>query len=218
MTVALFDLDHTLLAGDTDLLWGRFLAERGLVDPVRHEARNRAFFEHYSAGTLNIDAFLQFQLAFLTRHELPTLLQLRAEFAGSILGSAVLERGVALVATHRERGHRTVIATATNSFVTAPTVSIFGVEALIASEPEFVDGRYTGRVAGTPSFAQGKLTRVQAWLAENGEGLDSCWFYSDSRNDLPLLEAVAHPVAVDPDPTLRAESERRGWPVISLRR
>lgn len=217
MTVAFFDLDHTLLAGDTDLLWGRFLGERGLVDPVHHARLNAGFFRAYNAGTLDILEFLNFQLGVLARHDMATLEALRAEFAETALRPAALAKGIELVRSHATRGHRLVIATATNSFVTRPTVDIFGVEQLIATEPEVVDGRFSGRVAGTPSFGPGKLARARAWLEAEGGELEACWFYSDSRNDIPLLASVGHPVAVDPDPVLAAEARRRGWPVISLR-
>lgn len=215
--VALFDLDHTLLDADTDLLWGRFLAERGLVDPARHARTNDRFFADYNAGRLDIDAFLDFQLGVLARHDMDALERLREEFGRTVLRRAALDKGIALVRRHREQGHRVVIATATNAFVTRPAVEIFGVEHLIATEPEVRGGRFTGQRAGTPSFGPGKLERVGQWLGEQGCPLEACWFYSDSHNDLPLLSAVGHPVAVDPDPVLAREAARRGWTITSLR-
>jgi HAD superfamily hydrolase (TIGR01490 family) len=218
--LACFDLDNTLLATDSDYEWGQFLIELGICDREEHEAANDRFYADYQAGTLDIDAFLAYQLAPLAEHELTQLERWHSQFMRERILPRVTRSARKLVQQHREAGHTLVIVTATNAFVTAPIAREFGIEHLIATEPEIVDGRYTGRYAGTPSFREGKVTRLEGWLGDRGERLDTVcesWFYSDSRNDLPLLERVTHPVAVDPDPALEAVAHERRWPVISLR-
>jgi len=218
MPIALFDLDETLIDGDSDYLWGRFLAREGVVDGARYEAENRRFYEDYLAGRLDIEAFLRHQLAPLAALEPDRLEALRARFLREEIEPRILPAARALVARHRARGDLPVIVTATNRFITGPIARLLGVEELIATEPERgPDGRYTGRHAGIPAFREGKVRRLQAWLAERGRDLAGSWFYSDSHNDLPLLELVEHPVAVDPDPRLRRIARERGWPIISLR-
>ena len=217
MALALFDLDNTLLAGDSDHEWGNFLADRGLVDAEEYRRANDAFYAEYQAGTLDIFAFLRFALEPLTRYPLDRLLAWRGEFLAERIHPLVLPAARRLVEEHRAAGDTPVIITATHSFVTAPIAELFGVEALIATEPEFVEGCYTGEVAGTPCFQEGKVTRLREWLTEHGETLAHSHFYSDSRNDLPLLEQVTYPVAVDPDPTLAETARHREWPVRTLR-
>ena len=193
MALALFDLDNTLLAGDSDYLWGGFLAREGLVDGEAYERENLRYYRAYQAGELDIHEFLRFALRPLAAHD-----------------PALLER-------HRTAGDRLAIITATNRFVTGPIAELLGIDDLLATEPQRVDGRYTGEPEGVPCFREGKVTRLNAWLKAKGLDLTGSWFYSDSLNDLPLLEAVDHPVAVDPDETLAATAAERGWPVISLR-
>ena len=220
MQLACFDLDNTLLATDSDHEWGQFLIELGIRDREQHEAANDRFYADYQAGTLDIDAFLAYQLAPLAEHSLAQLDSWHRQFMRERILPRIGRGARKLVQQHREAGHTLVIVTATNAFVTAPIAREFGIEHLIATEPEQVEGRYTGRYAGTPSFREGKVTRLEAWLSGHGESLSSVresWFYSDSRNDLPLLERVTHPVAVDPDPALEAVAHERRWPVISLR-
>jgi HAD superfamily hydrolase (TIGR01490 family) len=217
MALAIFDLDNTLLGGDSDYLWGRFLAERGIVDGAAYEAENQRFYADYKAGTLDIHAFLAFALAPLAAHGLTELHALREEYMEEIIEPIVLPKALALVHEHRARGDTALIITATNRFVTEPIAARYGIAHLIATEPERVDGRYTGRVAGIPSFREGKVQRLDDWLATHGTSLEGSWFYSDSHNDLPLLERVDHPVAVDPDATLARIAQERGWRVISLR-
>ncbi len=218
MAIALFDLDETLIDGDSDYLWGRFLAREGVVDGARYEAENRRFYEDYLRGTLDIDAFLRHQLAPLAALEPDRLEDLRGRFLREEIEPRILPAARALVARHRAAGDRPVIITATNRFITGPIARLLGVEDLIATEPERgPDGRYTGRHVGIPAFREGKVRRLRAWLAERGLDLAGSWFYSDSHNDLPLLELVEHPVAVDPDPRLARVARERGWPVISLR-
>lgn len=218
MRLALFDLDNTLLAGDSDFEWAQFLIEQGVLDREVYEARNQAFYDQYKAGTLDIHEFLDFQLKPLSRHTRQQLDAWHAEFMRRKVLPMVAPGTPALLARHRD--DVCVIVTATNSFVTGPIARHLGVPHLIATEPEQVNGEFTGRVAGTPSFREGKVARLDAWLAAQGRSwadVEASWFYSDSLNDLPLLARVHHPVAVDPDPTLRAHAEKQGWPVISLR-
>jgi len=220
LNLALFDLDNTLLAGDSDYEWGQFLVDRGVVDRDSYEAQNAAFYEQYKAGTLDIHEFLGFALRPLANHGPEELERWHAQFMEArirpMIGTAARE----LVNRHLGAGDLCAIVTATNSFVTAPIARAFGIEHLLATEPERVAGRYTGRVAGTPCFREGKIARVDAWLAGLGHRLPDfpvSSFYSDSLNDLPLLERVTRPVAVDPDEALGAAARARGWPVISLR-
>ncbi len=218
MNLALFDLDNTLLAGDSDFEWAQFLIDRGVLDREVYEARNQAFYDQYKAGTLDIREFLDFQLKPLSRHPRPVLDAWHGEYMKERILPMIRDSARALVDKHR--GELRVIITATNSFVTAPIARAFGIEHLIATEPEVRDGAFTGGVSGTPCFLEGKVERLEAWLAGRGESLKNVLkstFYSDSHNDLPLLEQVGHPVAVDPDAALRAHAEARGWPIISLK-
>lgn len=218
MRLALFDLDNTLLAGDSDFEWAQYLIEQGVLDREVYEARNQAFYDQYKAGTLDIHEFLDFQLMPLARHPRTQLDAWHRDYMARKVIPMVASGSAALLEKHKD--HVRVIVTATNSFVTAPIARHLGVEHLIATEPEQRDGRFTGRVAGTPSFKAGKVTRLEEWLAGQGKtwaDVTESWFYSDSLNDLPLLAHVHHPVAVDPDATLRAHAEAQGWPVISLR-
>jgi HAD superfamily hydrolase (TIGR01490 family) len=217
MKLALFDLDNTLLAGDSDFEWAQFLIEHGVLDREIYEARNQEFYELYKAGTLDILEFLDFQLKPLSRHPRTALEAWHREFMARKIVPLIRASARALIAGHQ--GALCAIVTATNSFVTAPIAREFGVDHLIATEPEQRDGEFTGKVSGTPCFREGKVVRVEAWLRERGlafGSFESSSFYSDSLNDLPLLQRVTHPVAVDPDDTLRAHAERSGWPVITL--
>lgn len=215
--LALFDLDNTLLAGDSDHSWGDFVCRRGLVDAAEYQARNDAFYADYCAGRLDVVAYQNFSQAILGRSDMAQLAQWRREFIAEVIEPMILARGEALLQRHREAGDRLLIITATNRFVTEPIAERLGVDTLLATECGMADGRYTGRIAGVPCYQQGKVVRLNEWLEETGASLEGSYFYSDSRNDLPLLEAVANPVAVDPDEVLRATAVERGWPVISLR-
>lgn len=220
MQLALFDLDNTLLAGDSDFEWGQFLISEGVLDREVHQATNERFYADYKAGTLDIMAFLEFQLKPLSRHPRSQLDAWHRRFMEERIRPMITPKARALVEKHRQNGDLMVIITATNSFVTKPIAREFGIEHLIATVPEERAGQFTGAVSGIPSFKEGKITRLQQWLDTRGENLesfDATWFYSDSLNDLPLLKLVDHPVAVDPDPTLRAHAEAQGWPIISLR-
>lgn len=217
MRLALFDLDNTLLGGDSDHAWGDYLCERGILDGIAYKARNDAFYQDYLAGRLNIQDYLNFSLEILGRTEMAQLDQWHREFMRDCVEPIVLAKGEALLAQHRAAGDRLLIITATNRFVTAPIAARLGVDTLLATECEMLAGRYTGRTTDVPCYKEGKVTRLNRWLGENNMSLEGSCFYSDSINDLPLLEQVSRPVAVDPDPKLRAEAEQRGWAVISLR-
>ena len=217
MNLALFDLDNTLLAGDSDFEWAQFLIEKGVLDRELYEARNQDFYDLYKAGTLDIREFLDFQLKPLARHPRATLDTWHAEFMTRKILPVIRDSARALVERHR--GDLRALVTATNSFVTAPIAREFQIEHLIATEPECRDGEFTGGITDVPCFREGKVERVEAWLKRDGRTLDSfevSWFYSDSLNDLPLLSRVTNPVAVDPDSTLREHAQRHGWPIISL--
>jgi HAD superfamily hydrolase (TIGR01490 family) len=220
VNLALFDLDNTLLNGDSDFEWSQFLIRIGVLDRELFEAKNLAFYEHYKAGTLDIQEFLDFQLKPLSRHSRKTLDEWHQQFMREQALGMITQPARELVNRHRAAGDVCVIITATNSFVTAPIAREFGVEHLIATEPEHKDGEFTGRVADVPCFREGKIIRLESWLAQHDWKLDSftsSTFYSDSLNDLPLLSKVRNPVAVNPDETLRAHAERHNWPVMSLR-
>jgi HAD superfamily hydrolase (TIGR01490 family) len=217
MKLALFDLDNTLLAGDSDFEWAQFLIEQGVLDREIYEARNLEFYEQYKAGTLDIHEFLDFQLKPLARHRRAVLDAWHREFMEHKIRPIIRDSARALVERHA--GDLRVLITATNSFVTAPIAREFGIEHLIATEPAHVEGEFTGGVTDIPCFREGKVQRLDTWLADRGVTLssfDETWFYSDSLNDMPLLERVTHPVAVDPDDTLRAYAKAKAWPVISL--
>ncbi|KHO64918.1 HAD family hydrolase [Pseudomonas flexibilis] len=217
MALALFDLDNTLLAGDSDHAWGEFLCRRGLVEVDSYRARNDAFYQDYLDGCLDVQAYQDFCQELLGRSEMAQLASWHREFMAEFIEPIVLAKGEALLRRHQEAGDRVVIITATNRFITGPIAARLGVETLLATECGMEDGRYIGRSVDVPCFQEGKVVRLERWLAENGLDLQGSWFYSDSRNDLPLLLRVSNPVAVDPDAVLRSEAEARGWPVISLR-
>jgi len=217
LNLTLFDHDNTLLSGDSDFEWAQFLIEKEVLDREVYEARNRQFYESYKAGTLDIHEFLDFQLAPIARRPRAQLDRWHQDFMQRKVRPMILAKAPELIAKHADAV--TAIVTATNRFITAPIAAELGVPKLIATDIEEVDGVFTGKPRGTPTFREGKIERVNEWLAERGHQLADyeSWFYSDSLNDLPLLERVTHPVAVDPDATLRAHAAKRGWPIISLR-
>jgi HAD superfamily hydrolase (TIGR01490 family) len=218
--LTLFDLDNTLLGGDSDYSWAQFLIEAGVLDAADYERRNAQFFADYKAGVLDIRSFLEFQLRPLAAHEPRELLAWRERFLAEKIEPMLLPKGRVAVAERVAAGDLVAVVTATNSFITRPIADLYGVGHLVATEPELVGGRFTGRAAGIPCFQAGKLLRVRDWLAGLGwslEGFASSWFYSDSHNDLALLSAVTHPIAVDPDPVLARHARERGWPVVSWR-
>lgn len=217
MALAIFDLDNTLIAGDSDYEWGRYLAGRGIVDPDLHARENQRFYEEYKVGTLDIKEFCRFAFRPLHDNQIEDLIAWRNDFIATRIRPLILPAAGELLAHHREAGDTLMIITATNSFITGPVAGELGVDHLLATEPEFRDGRFTGELAGTPCFREGKVERLEAWLAEYGETLRGSWFYSDSHNDIPLLSRVDNPVAVDADIPLTEHAERHGWQVISLR-
>jgi HAD superfamily hydrolase (TIGR01490 family) len=220
VNLTLFDLDNTLLNGDSDFEWSQFLIRIGVLDRELFEAKNLDFYEHYKAGTLDIQEFLDFQLKPLSRHARKTLDEWHRRFMREQALGMISEAARDLVNRHRKAGDVCAIITATNSFVTAPIAREFGVEHLIATEPEQKNGEFTGRVAGVPSFREGKITRLEEWMELQGWDWSSfaeTTFYSDSLNDLPLLAKVKHPIAVNPDETLLKHANLHGWKVMSLR-
>lgn len=220
MKLALFDLDNTLLSGDSDFEWAQFLIAQGVLDREVYEARNLAFYQQYKDGTLDIQVFLDFQLKPLARHPRSQLDAWHAQFMQSRILPMMGDPARALLQQHRDAGHTLAIVTATNSFVTAPIAREFGVAHLIATEPEQINGEYTGKVTGMPCFREGKVQRLEAWLKLQGiarEDIERSWFYSDSHNDLFLMEWVSDPVAVDPDAPLTQVAQTRAWPILSLR-
>lgn len=217
MALAIFDLDNTLLGGDSDHAWGEFLVEQGLVDPDHHRRQNDEFYRQYCEGGLDIDAYLRFALAPLAGKTVQELIPLHAAFMASHIQPMMLSKATALIEQHRQAGDTLMIITATNDFVTGPIARELGIAVLLASQAEVVDGRYTGKPTGLPCFQHGKVTRLEQWMAANNATLDGSYFYSDSHNDLPLLSEVDHPVAVDPDERLAAVASEKGWPIISLR-
>lgn len=219
MHLALFDLDNTLLPIDSDYEWSRFLARLGVLDGDDYERENNRFYEHYKAGSLDINEFLQFQLAPLAAHPRDTLERWHAQFMAEVITPTISHQARELVDRHRARGDLIALVTATNAFVTGPIARAFGIDHLVATTLEEVNGQFTGRPSGTPSFREGKIVRTHEWLGSIGQrfdGFERSWFYSDSRNDIALLEQVTDPVATNPDPVLHATAVTRGWPVLRL--
>ena len=233
VSLAIFDLDNTLIAGDSDYLWGEFLVSKGLVDGEHYRRENERYYQAYKRAELDIFAFLRFSLAPLARIPMDQLYRLREEFIDHHIRGLMLPKASALIEQHRQQQHRLLIITATNRFVTEPIAALLNIGALLASEPALHDGKYTGEVAGIPCYKDGKVRRLKLWLqtqkllaADESRELDAAllksavgesWFYSDSQNDAALLELVDHAVAVDPDPTLQALAQQNHWPIISLR-
>lgn len=218
--LALFDLDNTLLAGDSDYNWSLFLIGEGLLDGETHQQRNEQFYQDYKNGNLDIYAFLEFQLKPLSQHPKKFLDELHLKYMEKVIRPMMTQKAQALVNQHKAAGDLCIVITATNSFVTKPIAAAYGIEHLIGTDPEMKGGEYTGGVQGVPSFQEGKVTRINQWLAEHGKQLtdfETSYFYSDSHNDLPLMKLVTNPVAVDADDTLTAYAQQHGWPLISLR-
>ncbi len=217
MALAIFDLDNTLIAGDSDHLWGEFLVRHGHVDRTLYRQENDRFYEEYQQGNLNIQEWLEFQFKPLAAHPATLLNEWRDLFIREDIHPILLPKAGKLIDAHRNRGDTLLIITATNRFITEPIAALLGIEQLIATEPERVDGEYTGSVDGVPSYQEGKITRLNEWLREHDLSMEGSTFYSDSHNDLSLLNRVDHPVAVDPDEILRGVAEEKGWPILSLR-
>lgn len=216
MALALFDLDNTLLRGDSDHAWCEYLIEKGVLGGEAYREANDRFYREYEAGTLDIQEYLAFQLRPLAEYPMEKLHRWREEFVSTLIEPMISSDALALLEKHRSRGDELVLITATNRFVTEPIAELLNVPTLLATGVEEANGRYTGRPSGTPTFREGKVTRLEEWLKETGQTLEDSYFYSDSRNDLPLLERVDYPVAVNPDPVLLAHAEEEGWPVLLL--
>ncbi len=214
--LAIFDLDNTLLAGDSDALWGEFIAGHGHVDKEEYARENQQFYADYKAGTLDIDAFLRFSLKPLSQLSMDELEILHEQFMQEAIVPIISNQARELVQQHREQSHELLIITATNRFITAPIAKEFGIDNLLATEPEIKNNQYTGQVEGIPCFQHGKVTRLNDWLQQTGYNLDNSWFYSDSHNDIPLLEQVSHPIVVDPDDKLAQHAKQHGWKMLRL--
>ena len=218
MTLSIFDLDNTLIAGDSDHRWGKYLCEQGFADPVLHKKENDRFYADYTRGSLDVDAYLRFALGPIAGMAIAEVETLQQAFVRDCIESLLLDKAFALLETHRKQGDTLLIITATNTVVTQPIATRLGVTHLIGSEAEIKSGCYSGKPSGIPAYREGKVIRLLEWLkSQREEAIEGAWFYSDSHNDLPLLSLVDHPVAVDPDTTLAAHAATQGWPVISLR-
>lgn len=213
----MFDLDNTLLAGDSDYLWGRFLVDRSIVDGAQYATQNERFYQAYQTGTLDIHAYLRFVLKPLTQHEPRQLRIWRAQFIDEHIRPIVLDQGRDLVESHRSRGDTLLMITATNRFLAEPIAALFGIDHLLATNPEMIDERYTGAITGIPTFREGKVKALEAWLEHTGHLLSGSYYYSDSHNDIPLLDRACYPIVVDPDPELHEHAVQHAWPIISLR-
>ena len=217
MRLAIFDIDNTLIAGDSDLLWGEFLCERNYVDSNVYKAEHEKYYKDYLSGKLDINNFLKFQLKVLGENDLNLLKKWRKDFFEEKIRPVILPKAHQLIDKHRNQNPALLIITATNRFIVEPIASEFKIENIIACEPEIYNEQFTGKFTGTPSYAEGKVERFNDWLKTIGRRLEESWFYSDSHNDIPLMKEVNHPVAVDPDEFLKDEAEKMNWPIISLR-
>jgi HAD superfamily hydrolase (TIGR01490 family) len=217
MRLAIFDIDNTLIAGDSDLLWGEFLCERNYVDSNVYKAEHEKYYKDYLSGKLDINNFLKFQLKVLGENDLNLLKKWRKDFFEEKIRPVILPKAHQLIDKHRNQNHDLLIITATNRFIVEPIASEFKIENIIACEPEIYNEQFTGKFTGTPSYAEGKVERFNDWLKTIGRRLEESWFYSDSHNDIPLMKEVNHPVAVDPDESLKNEALKIGWSIISLR-
>ena len=217
MKLAIFDIDNTLIAGDSDVLWGEFLCERNYVDPTSYKSAHKKYYEDYLNGVLDITDFLRFQLKVLGENNMNLLMEWRKDFFEEKIKPVILKKAYLLIDDHRKQGHELLIITATNSFIVEPIATEFRIDNLIACEPELNNQEFTGNFTGIPSYAEGKVERFYAWLKNTGYQVKESWFYSDSHNDIPLMKEVNHPVAVDPDQNLRNVATKMNWPIITLR-
>ena len=217
MSLAIFDLDNTLIGGDSDFLWGEFIGEEGIVDASAYRKKNEYFYQEYDLGTLDIYAWLEFCLEPLTRYSMTELQEFHHRFMIQKIEPILLDKAQNCINQHKERGDTVLVMTASTSFVTAPIVKKYGINHLLATEPEIKEGRYTGGVSGIPCFQAGKIDKLMPWLQKNEETLTGSTFYSDSHNDLPLLELVDNPVAVNADKILTKIAEKKGWEILNWR-
>lgn len=217
MALAIFDLDNTLIAGDSDHSWGEFLVDQNIVDRQLYKKMNDKFYADYESGCLDIFAYLEFSVEPLTKFSLQELDILHQQFMRDIIEPMKLDQAETLINHHRQAGDRVLVITSTNRFIVEPICKSLGINEIIATDLQIIDGKYTGKVDGTPTFKEGKVERFNQWLKEQNTNNEGSYFYSDSINDMPMLLEVAYPIAVDPDPALRKEAESRHWEIISLR-
>ncbi len=217
MALAIFDLDNTLISGDSDHAWGEYLVEQGQVDQTNYAQINDDFYEQYKSGNLDIIAYLEFAAAPLCTIPTKELERLREGFLHTKIAPLMLPKAQKLIEEHRNIGDTLLIITATNQFVTQPIAKQLRIPHLLSSELAIENGCFTGKVAGIPCFQQGKIDRLNLWLTDRTETLAGSYFYSDSINDVPLLNIVDHPFAVDPDEKLREHAKNQNWKIISLR-
>ncbi len=217
MALAIFDLDNTLIAGDSDYLWGKFLVANKLVDGENFAEINAQFYADYKAGCLDIIAYQKFALLPLSKENMPTLNRWHQQFMQDLIKPILLPKAQSMVDKHKQQGDRVIIITATNTFITKPIGKAYGITELLGTEGKIVNDRYTGEVEGIPTFQQGKVTRLNTWLEENNETLVGSYFYSDSHNDLPLLNIVENPVVVDGDKKLLQIAKEKNWHSLSFR-
>lgn len=217
MALAIFDLDHTLLNGDSDYLWGEYMVANKIVDEAEYQRLNKSFQEDYHRGELDNDRYLQFALHPLTMHPIDKLHAWRQDYVENWIKPVIATGAPDLLKKHRQRGDTLIIISATNFFITEPIAELLDIIHLLATKPEIIDNRYTGKYLGTPTYKEGKVTVLGEWLSAQQHSLTDSYFYSDSINDLPLLEQVSHPVAVNPDETLSRIAQQRNWPILDLR-
>lgn len=222
MKLAIFDLDNTLIAGDSDHGWGEFMVTEGMVDPQAYKQANDQFYADYERGELDLQAYLKFSLQPLTRYSMAELEVLHRKFMQQVIAPMKLHKADELLAKHRRAGDYLLIITSTNRFITEPIARSLGVDHILATDAEILNDRYTGEIVGTPCFQEGKISRLNSWLQQSTDfgfngNLQGACFYSDSINDLPLMEYVDTPIAVDPDDALRRHASKKHWPIISLR-
>ena len=217
MALAIFDLDNTLIAGDSDHSWGEFLVDQNIVDRQLYKKMNDKFYADYESGCLDIFAYLEFSVEPLTKFSLQELDKLHQQFMRDIIEPMKLDQAETLINHHRQAGDRVLVITSTNRFIVEPICKSLGIDEIIATDLQIIDGKYTGKVDGTPTFKEGKVERFNQWLKEQNTNNEGSYFYSDSINDMPMLLEVTYPIAVDPDPALRKEAESRHWEIISLR-
>ena len=216
MTLAIFDLDHTLLSDDSDYLWGEFMVQNGMVEPAAYRARNLGFYDDYQNGTLDNDQYLEFSLEPLTRYSIEELYAWRQDYVENWIKPIVRPGSADLLQQHRQQGHELMIISATHRFITEPIAGLLEVPILLATEPELKNDRYTGRYLGTATYREGKVIALDQWLESSEHSLEGAYFYSDSINDLPLLERVDNPVAVHPDEELEPIATDRNWKILAL--
>jgi HAD superfamily hydrolase (TIGR01490 family) len=217
MALAIFDLDNTLIAGDSDHSWGEFLVDQNIVDRQLYKKMNDKFYADYESGCLDIFSYLEFSVEPLTQFSLQELDILHQQFMRDVIEPMKLDQAETLINHHRQAGDRILVITSTNRFIVEPICNSLGINEIIATDLQIIDGKYTGKVDGTPTFKEGKVERFNQWLREQNTNNEGSYFYSDSINDMPMLLEVTYPIAVDPDPALRKEAESRHWEIISLR-